>query len=416
MSDAPGKRRPGPDRAFWFSLHGWLALPIWGLLAVVCITGTLCTISQEITWLIEPKVRAPNPDDRPALSFEAIRQAAARHTDDRLVAVHADAPYFAWRAQVASADGSRRDLHVNQYTGQVQGESSGAGLRGFLLALHGWLLQPWQDHYSIGWYLVTAASIPLLGSLVSGLVVFKRFWRSFYRPQLRTGKGSRVFLGDWHRFAGAWSIVFVLIIGVSGLWFLIVGVLEHSGLSLYPPQPVLERTGSVSSPGRQPPLPSLDRMTARARTVFPDLEVTSILLPDDAGEPATVMGRRGFMLLRDSANRVYLDPRTGDVVGAYGQEDLSPLQFAQVLLVPLHFGDFAGLGVRLVWFLFGCVLSTLVYSGLITWSKRTASATQSALRHGRTPSSASGWRRKLFRLNWLVLAAIAALIALTLYR
>lgn len=50
------------NRRFWFLLHGWLSLPVWGLLLLVCITGTIATISHEITWLANPAARALNPD------------------------------------------------------------------------------------------------------------------------------------------------------------------------------------------------------------------------------------------------------------------------------------------------------------------------------------------------------------------
>jgi uncharacterized iron-regulated membrane protein len=42
---------------------------------------------------------------------------------------------------------------------------------------------------------------------------------------------------------------------------------------------------------------------------------------------------------------------------------------------PLHTGDFGGIWVKLVWFFFGLLLSMMVLSGLLIWSKRTALAT-----------------------------------------
>lgn len=115
-----------------------------------------------------------------------------------------------------------------------------------MLALHGWLLFPWQDNYSVGWYLVTSVSIPLLGSLITGLLVFKRFWRVYYWPRLRT---------------------------------------------------------------------------------------------------------RGI-------------------------EDLTALQLISVSMVPLHFGDFGGLVFKLIWFLFGGLLSIMVCSGFFIWSRRTLVSTK----------------------------------------
>jgi len=45
----------------WFLVHSWLALPVWFFLLIICVTGTLATVSQEIVWLANPDVRASKP-------------------------------------------------------------------------------------------------------------------------------------------------------------------------------------------------------------------------------------------------------------------------------------------------------------------------------------------------------------------
>jgi uncharacterized iron-regulated membrane protein len=52
----------------------------------------------------------------------------------------------------------------------------------------------------------------------------------------------------------------------------------------------------------------------------------------------------------------------------------------------LHTGDFGGIWIKLIWFFFGLVLSMMVLSGLLIWTKRTALATANALkRSSKTP-------------------------------
>ena len=60
----------------WFLVHSWLALPIWFFVLIVCFTGTLAVVSQEIVWLAQPEVRASKPDgDPPMLGFDQVRAA-----------------------------------------------------------------------------------------------------------------------------------------------------------------------------------------------------------------------------------------------------------------------------------------------------------------------------------------------------
>ena len=52
---------------------------------------------------------------------------------------------------------------------------------------------------------------------------------------------------------------------------------------------------------------------------------------------------------------------------------------------PLHTGDFGGIWVKLIWFVFGLLLSMMVLSGLLIWSKRTAQATAALVKRGKRP-------------------------------
>jgi uncharacterized iron-regulated membrane protein len=58
---------------------------------------------------------------------------------------------------------------------------------------------------------------------------------------------------------------------------------------------------------------------------------------------------------------------------------------------PLHTGDFGGIWIKLIWFFFGLILSMMVLSGLLIWTKRTALATANALKrsHKRPRSQAA---------------------------
>ncbi|MGT8925750.1 PepSY domain-containing protein, partial [Pseudomonas aeruginosa] len=66
--------------------------------------------------------------------------------------------------------------------------------------------------------------------------------------------------------------------------------------------------------------------------------------------------------------------------------DRTPLEFVTESMRPLHTGDFGGIWVKLIWFVFGLLLSMMVLSGLLIWSKRTAQASAALVKRGKRPA------------------------------
>src|SRR3546814_19184989 len=123
--------------------------------------------------------------------------------------------------------------------------------------------------------------LPLLVSLVTGLVVYKRFWKGFFRPTLRIRHGARIFWGDFHRLSGIWSIWFIAVISITGTWFLIQALLSDNQVSISS-APVIRVVSRESVPllaeGVAPPHLHLDRAIEFAQPRLPGLDPTFVSL------------------------------------------------------------------------------------------------------------------------------------------
>lgn len=362
----------------WFALHGWIALPIWLFLFFVCITGTIATVDKEIMWLLDPTVRASHADGARRLPLNAVVEAVKRQIPGVYVAnIRFGEPFMALEMSVSTPDMPRATAWVNPYSGEVQRVATGIGFSSFLKALHGWLLMPWQGAAPIGWYLVCLMGLPLLGSVITGLVVYKRFWMAFIRPRLRIGKGSRVFWGDLHRLAGVWGAWFVALIALTGLWFLVVGILYdlHVPLGVEDPD-IPRREAPAHAAGTPLPSIDLDGALATVRALRPGATPLAVVPPEHALGTISVYSRSAFPLLVEEA---WVHPYSGDVVGLYDFEVAATHHVVSSLNSSLHYGNFGGIWVKLVWTTFGLLLSGLVFSGFLIWTKRTAQATRAAL-------------------------------------
>ena len=367
----------------WFLVHSWLALPIWFFVLIVCVTGTLAVVSQEIVWLANPQMHANQPsDDAPLLGYDEI-MAAIKKAEPELLVKRINRPdesHFALDVSVSKPDGLSQILYVNPYTGVIQGKAPDFNFRGFTRALHGWWLVPFTNGYSWGWYLVSALGIPLLASLVTGLVVYKKFWKGFLRPTLRVRHGARIFWGDFHRLSGIWSIWFIAVISVTGIWFLIRAILgdNHISISTEPVIPVIARDKvPMSAPGVPAPMIPVDDAIKIATQRIPGLEPSFISLPLNAYSHLQIGGRGWYPLMYQTAQ---INPYDGEVAAAHLLSDRSKLEFVTESMRPLHTGDFGGLWIKLIWAFFGLIMSMMVLSGLLIWTKRTALATLNALK------------------------------------
>jgi len=75
-----------------------------------------------------------------------------------------------------------------------------------------------------------------------------------------------------------------------------------------------------------------------------------------------------------------INPYNGEIAASHLLSDRSALEFVTESMRPLHTGDFGGIWIKLIWAFFGLVLSMMVLSGLLIWTKRTALATLNALK------------------------------------
>ena len=396
----------------WFLAHSWLALPIWFFLLAVCATGTLAVISQELVWLGNPGIRANKPSPKAhLLDFDQVL-AAIRQARPELDVQYIQRPeeaHFALQVQVVQPDHSTQNLYVNPYTGEIQGNSAAFDFRGFTRALHGWWLVPFSNGYPWGWYLVSALSVPMLASLITGLVVYKRFWKAFFRPTLRLKQGARIFWGDFHRLSGVWSIWFIAIISITGLWFLIQAVLADNHISFSSRSAVASLSRDEvprTRGGVQPPKVSLTQAIAGFTAQEAGFQASFVRLPGNAYDTLSIRGRGDYPLMYLNAN---ISPYDGRIVTSHTLADRHALEFFSESMRPLHTGDFGGLTLKLVWFVFGLLLSVMVFSGLLIWSKRTVQATAAALKRGKAgaisdPPLRRYWLRWRFHLNVLLVA------------
>lgn len=404
----PAAKARSSARRLWFELHSWIGLKLCILLSFVFCTGTLAVVAAEIDWLIEPAMRVA-PQERHASWGEMLAAAEQAHPDLRLrslAAAHGDR--FAAEALMRQANGELLRVWINPHTAQVTGQSSWWNAQRWLRDIHRSLMLPTR----FGVPLVTLLSIPLLLLLASSLFIYKRWWRGFL-VWPRKGK-PRLTWGDVHRLAGVWSLGFMLLIGMTAFWYL----LESLGAKAPLPPAVVQLKGAA----QHAPLAArdVDRAVSAARAAWPGLRISSVR-PSPDGKVLLLAGQADGWLLRERANVIGVELASGAIVGRNDGRDMSLHQRIGEMADPIHFGTFGGWPVRLLWFAFGLLLTTLSLTGAYLYGIRIAEAAQAALKRRRQPVDAqhspggSPWAvswQGIGRWRWLGCGLLAVCLVL----
>lgn len=348
----------------WFALHSWLGLKFALLLSVILISGTVATLGHEIHWLVNPHLRVTPQESR--VSWQEMVASVERAYPDRTLAKIGPQPggRFAVQAMMYTPDRAIRYVYVDPYTGEVTGDTRGYNAHLFLRHLHRFLFLGPTGIYIVGFF-----SFFLIASLVSGLLVYRKFWRGFFRlPPLRP---ARAFWGGMHKVAGLWSLWFVLLMGVTGGWYFAEQLLTDTGNRVSLPRPLLTDAMLDELKGSPTTRIGVEEAVHAAQRELPGLRVETISFPANAHDPIRVSGHTDALLVHDRASAVYVHPFDGSVLDSHRAEELSLGMRLIESANPLHFGDFGGLASKLVWLAFGILLSGLAISGALVWVKRT---------------------------------------------
>lgn len=341
----------------WFRVHSFAGVVTGLLLFIVCWTGTFATVSHEIDWLLTPALRAgaaqgfdPDAAERAALQHQPAGQllwmAWPLHEG------------FAVDVVLKTPTSSMWHAYVDPAILQPQGGNSYFNAQRFFRSLHMSLFLK----FGIGIYIVGATGVVLLLSGLTPFVFFKRWWTKFFRFHPRGG--ARAVTSEVHKIAGLWGLWFVLLIAITGIWYLVEQLLIDvaDAKFIYPTPP------AFSGPA-EPRLP-LSTFVLAARGADPVLDVRTI---GRAGNGLVyVNGQADHLLVRDRATTLFFEPTTARLVEARQAGDLGLAGRWVEAVDLLHFGTFAGLPTKLIWFVFGLALSVLCLTGAYLHAARLA--------------------------------------------
>ncbi len=340
----------------WFRanlwLHRWSSLIATLPFLILCITGTVLIFHEEIDHamgVVPVSEHAREMPQRPP--SEAVAKVMAAYPDERVLSVGIDPEHHPGVLLVITAPAEARSFEAAKLrfadlvTAQPVGDPDpGATLTGFLLELHAqWFLG------LAGELIGALIALLVFVSLLSGLVVYAPYVKRIAFGVLRRGKGARLLQLDLHNFIGAMVLGWALVVTVTGfmLGFGSTAILLWQMTELGELRAEAERMEPVGA--RAPPTGIDEAFAAVQASAPPGWSLQSLIYPaTDFSTPrhytALLGGSEGIAARMFRV--VIVDAKTGEIAAA---PEVPVYLKAISLSEPLHFGDYGGLPLKLMW-------------------------------------------------------------------
>lgn len=351
----------------FFKVHSWIGIRLSILFFIVCFSGTLATLSNEMDWLFNSEIRA-TPQEELASRNLIMENFKKAYPEGQITFWnHTEEAYLCDILQ-KKENGIRTYVFANPYTGEIQGESQ-MTIQRFFRNLHYFLFIPFQ----IGNFTVLIFGFMLLISLVTALVFYKKWWQKLF--ELKTGKGPLVFLRSLHRLVGVWSVPFTLLFSITGIWYFLERTNTAGiGRIANPRSPKIEvlEKAKETEEGIDSKTLDYDRAIQIAKVQIPNLKLGFIVPSRGTSGTIYITGKSEVPLVRPRANRVYINPNTYEVVSVQKATEIGAIMYLNDIADPLHFGSWGGLATKIIWFILGAGITSLVGSGIWITLKRKA--------------------------------------------
>ena len=352
----------------WFLVHKWTSLVSMAFLLMLCVTGLPLIFHHEIDHALGYSVDPPAlPETTARASLDdIIADAQARRPDDvmQFVVGDPDEPdvWFIRMGETREGATMTAFYTYDARTGALLSEYPlEEGFMNVVLRLH-------VDMFAglPGTLLLGFMGLLLLASLVSGVVLYGRFMRKLPFGTVRAERTPRLKWLDLHNMLGIATLVWLFVVGLTGVVnalstpiFARWQATELASLTApYRDEPAVAGTGSVA------------QAVAAAYDAEPGASLSFMAFPGN--EFASPHHFVAFMqgdtpLTSRMLTVVLIDARTSRVV------DRSTLPWYVTTLLlsqPLHFGDYGGMPLKILWALLDVFAIVVLASGLYLWLKK----------------------------------------------
>lgn len=339
-----------------FRIHRITGLIAGVFLLLLSFTGSLLVFSDEIDHALNTTAFHVKPQGQPQ-PLNKLYKTAQLAVPGQPYLYFLRMPQAPSESVILRAEYSpERKIYIflNPYTASVLHIRSNKGyFTGLLLYLHFTLLSGRN-----GSIIIMVAAFIMIISLLTGLYVYRKHLGRVltFRDKIEWKHRTRRWR-NLHRVVGVWALLFNLLIVITGLLIQFKVVNARVG----------KKAPSVAINDHI----DLDRSISVARTGIAGFRVMGIRPPKKSGDPVVFTGNAGESSIFGAYNSsVSIDPASDAIVKKLDFRTAGIGQQLNASVNQLHFGNYGGVALKIVYCLLGLTPGIMGLSGMLIWWRR----------------------------------------------
>lgn len=346
------------------SAHAAIGLLAGALLYIVCLSGSLLVFYEE--W---QRVETPAAPQMTSISPEAVQ----RGMEAMMAREAGKTPttHFYVDMPLEELPTTRVITDTESYHIDAEGRLVGTEdieWSTFLYALH-YTLNISAGNGLIGITLVGILGMLMLALAITGVVAHPKIFRDAFR--LRTRHSGGVAMADWHNRLSVWTLPFGIALSLTGAVIGLGSISAYAAAAVFYKGDVEALYATIFGEEGEPdeakaPLPDVVTPLRYVAEHYPDVRVAYVTVhePGTAGQQVQVVAEHPRRLI---FGEYYMFDAKGNFTGTAGLSDGELGSQAAASNYRLHFGNYGGLTVKIIYALLGLALTAVVATGSYIW-------------------------------------------------
>lgn len=354
----------------WFQIHKWTSLICTAFLLMLCLTGLPLIFSEEIEHLDGAAKLAPvMPTGTPNVGLDRLAKTVKTAFPNKVTRYvfwdehEPNTTTFGLTDSLTAPPDNFKNVILDDRTAKVLDEPKyDEGFMYVMLQLHVDMFMGIGGKLFLG-----LMGLLFIVAIVSGLMLYSPIMKRFDFGLVRTEKSTRLKWLDLHNLLGVVTVAWAVVVGFTGvintLSEVVLGLWQQGQLAemVAPYKNAAPLTGKLSS---------LDQAVAIAKKEAPDMTPSLIAYPGtlfSSNHHYAIYMKGNTPLTEKLIKPALVDAKTGKLTD---MRDMPWYVNALFISEPLHFGDYGGLPLKIIWAIFDLITIVVLGSGLYLWFAR----------------------------------------------